>query len=233
MRQIGVLFLLGVVLVGAGNQKSAADLLKKADEVRCPSEDYQLEVDIKNQDGGLSSFEVKSKGKNLTLVRTTAPARDMGRNMLMVKEDMWAYLPNLGRATRVALSQRLTGEAAIGDIARMRWSGDYDAKIEKEGAKEATLLLIANRKGLTYEKIRLVISMPDAKPLRATYLSLSDEPLKEALFSNYQPMEGAVRPKSLKIMDAKQKTKWSEITIKKLKRAEFPDAIFNKDSLGS
>jgi outer membrane lipoprotein-sorting protein len=153
--------------------------------------------------------------------------------MLMVKEDMWAYIPNLGRATRVALSQRLTGEAAIGDIARMRWSGDYQAKVERETTSELTLDLQAKRKGLTYERIKLTVTKPDFRPISAVYLSLSGEPLKTAAFSHYQMMEGAMRPKMLKIRDAKQQTKWSEIVIKNIKKAEFADALFNKDNLGS
>ena len=45
-------------------------------------------------------------------------------------------MPSLKRAIRVSLSQKLMGEAANGDISRMRWYGDYNVKIEKQTNKE-------------------------------------------------------------------------------------------------
>ena len=49
---------------------------------------------------------------------------------------IWVFIPNLKRSVRVGLSQKLTGQAANGDISRMRWSGDYTPKLLKETKKE-------------------------------------------------------------------------------------------------
>ncbi|HQB46451.1 MAG TPA: outer membrane lipoprotein-sorting protein, partial [Polyangiaceae bacterium] len=133
---------------------SAAEIVRKADEVRNPDESYFLRVEVQTSEhpDRPSEFEVSLLGNDKTLIKTVKPSRDRGRNMLMRGTEMWAYIPNLKRAVRVSLSQRLVGQAANGDISRMRWSGDYDAVIESQTERHWTLLLTANKTGLTYDK---------------------------------------------------------------------------------
>jgi outer membrane lipoprotein-sorting protein len=210
-----------------------AEILKRADEVRNPSESYELKVKIDNSDGSSSSFLVKMKGGAKTHIRTLAPARDKGRNLLMVGEDMWAYVPGLKRAVRVALQQKLTGEAANGDLSRMRWSGDYAAALEKEENGQWVLLLTAGRKGLTYDKIRLWVERQSFHPKKAEYLSLSGTIMKRVEFGDYRMMEGAMRPSLLVIEDAIEKKKKSRIIVEEMKKRDFPDTLFTEAQLGN
>ncbi|NBU20906.1 outer membrane lipoprotein-sorting protein, partial [bacterium] len=131
-----------------GSTPSVDDILQKADEVRNPSQSYSMKVRVLRGEAKefTSSFEVFIQGNQKTLIRTLEPNRDRGRNLLMLGEEMWAFIPNLNRSVRVSLSQKLTGEAANGDLSRMRWSGDYSAVIEKQGAEQWTLLLTARKK---------------------------------------------------------------------------------------
>ena len=50
---------------------------------------------------------------------------DKGQVLLMRGRDLWIYMPNLSQPIRLALSQRLTGQVANGDLARANFSGDY------------------------------------------------------------------------------------------------------------
>src|SRR5687768_13390094 len=131
---IATLALVGLVSTASPAAESVTPeaIIEKADAIRNPAESFRMQVQVKNSEGDSSRFEVLTKGKDKTLIKTLAPRRDLGRNMLMLEENMWAYIPNLKRAVRVGLNQKLTGEAANGDISRMRWSGDYDAKLENE-----------------------------------------------------------------------------------------------------
>ena len=125
------------------------NIIKQADEIRNPSDSYQMSVEIENVgDHNKSLFDVLLNGKDKTLVRTLKPLRDKGRNLLMLKEEMWAYVPNLKRAVRVSLSQKLTGQAANGDISRMRWSDDYSPEFEKQDAKQWTIFLKSKKTGI-------------------------------------------------------------------------------------
>ena len=93
-----------------------------------------------------SEFDVSIQGNEKTLIKTLAPTRDRGRNLLMLQEEMWAFIPNLNRAVRVSLSQKLTGQTANGDISRMRWSGDYNPALESENEKEWVLFFHCKEK---------------------------------------------------------------------------------------
>jgi outer membrane lipoprotein-sorting protein len=211
---------------------SPAEILQKADDVRNPSASFTMVVTVKDHDGTLSKFEVKTKGKDRTLIKTLQAPHSKANALLMVEQDMWAYIPNLKRAVRVSLQQKLTGQAANGDIARTRWSGDYEATLEKEEKDSWQLFLTANKKGLTYDKIRLWVGKDGFKPRKAEYLTMAGDPLKTANFESYSNMAGAERPRTIRIQDAKRSSDYSVLEILSLQNAELPDAIFQASNLG-
>lgn len=213
-------------------EPTPAEILQKADEVRNPSASFTMVVSVKDHDGTLSKFEVKTKGKDRTLIKTLEAPHSKANALLMVEQDMWAFIPNLKRAVRVSLQQKLTGQAANGDIARMRLAGDYEAKIEKDEKDAWQLYLTANKKGLTYDKIRLWVSKDGYKPRKAEYLTMAGDPLKIANFETYSAMAGADRPKTIRIQDAKRSSDYSVLEIISLQNADFPDAIFQASNLG-
>lgn len=210
----------------------ADEILRKADEVRCPTTSYFMEVDvINNKSDDKVKVEVFTKGRERTRVNTISPARDRGRNMLMIGEDMWAYIPNLKRSVRVALNQKLTGQAAIGDVSRMRWWGDYSAELVSENKQTWLLLLTANKKGLTYEKVRVLVEKKSFRPLSADYLSGSGLLLKQAKFLSYRKIAGAIRPTEIEIVNPHSLEESSTVRILKLERKESPERIFNQNRL--
>lgn len=216
----------------SGVEVSPDIILKKADDVRNPSETFQMTASVSNADSNIPTvFSLAMKGKDKTLIKTLEPARDKGRNLLMLGEEMWAYIPNLKRALRVSLNQKLTGQAANGDLSRMRWYGDYAAKIEKESAQDWTLLLIANKKGLTYDKVRATIAKNTFRPLKAEYLSLGGKSLKIAEFGGYKSIAGEVRPTEIVIQDTHNSAERSVISIQNMELSDFPDSYFTQDNL--
>jgi outer membrane lipoprotein-sorting protein len=203
-------------------------LLKKADKIRNPSESYKMRIDVKSEDSE-TQLEVFLKGTGKTLIVTKSPAKDLGRNMLMLDRDFYAFIPNLKRSMRLSLAQKMTGQVANGDIARTRWAGDYDVAVEKEG-KETQLLLNANKQNLTYQKIRLWLETASARPLRAEYLSLDGKTiLKKARFEDYKTLAGGQRPSRLRIEDPAGKA--STITILDMEPRSFSDSIFTTTNL--
>ncbi|MFK7823294.1 MAG: outer membrane lipoprotein-sorting protein [Oligoflexales bacterium] len=205
----------------------AAAILKEADAIRNPKEDFQMLVTIQSSGGEEKEFKVMTKGNNRTIVETLAPRRDKGRDLLMVDENMWVFIPNLKRTVRVSLNQKLSGEAANGDISRMRWAMDYAAKIVGSDVKSWTLLLEANKKGLTYEKIIAFVEKGSFRPLGAKYLTKSGKVLKDAEFKAYKLLAGKVRPSQIVIKDAIKKGKFSTIVIKEMSVKSLPSSKFN------
>jgi outer membrane lipoprotein-sorting protein len=203
------------------------EILRKVDSIRNPGESYEMRVRI-----GESLFLVMISGNSRTLVRTLEPPRDRGRDLLMIDEEMWAYIPNLKRSVRVSLSQKLTGQAANGDISRMRWLGDYAPQLESQEGGSWVLALKATKKGLTYERIRVWVSKKDSSPQRAEYLTDSGKILQRASFEQYKMMAGRLRPTRLEIESAVNSTERSTLQVESMVPKKFSDSIFNPQRLG-
>ncbi len=220
-----------LVLLLVSFQVMGADLLEEIDKYRNPSDSYLMQVRIVSPKEEDASFLVYLKGNDKTLIKVLGPKKNIGRNMLMIGENMWVYVPNIRRSVRVSLNQKLTGEAANGDISRMRWAGDYNYKIEKKSPKEWELFLEAKKTGLTYSKIKVWVDAKDKKPLKAEFLTLSGKVIKTATYQDYQTTLGMARPRKIHIVDNLKKDQFSDILIEKMENKNFPDSMFNEKSL--
>lgn len=208
-----------------------SEWVKKADSIRNPSENYQMKIRVETSEN-TSVFDVYLKGQDKTLIVTKEPARDKGRNMLMLDRDFNAYVPNLKRSMRLSLAQKLSGQVANGDISRTRWYGDYTVTQESETKEEVQLLLKGNKGNLTYAWIRLWLKKGTYAPQRAEYLGLNGKTvLKRASFEDYKEMSGAVRPTTLKIEDTNKQV--SHIRILSMSSKDFADSFFTVRNMES
>lgn len=224
---------LGCLLFGAGKltAQTADEILAKADEIRAPSGSYMMEVSVESTDAPRFEFEIAVGGKESSLIRTKKPAREVGKNYLMHGEDMWAYIPNIRRSMRVTLNQKLTGQASNGDISRMRWHGDYSAVLESETPGAWVLFLTAQKKGLTYEKLRVWIEKSSYRPVKGEYLTLQGKPIKYIQFAEYAEIAGAARPVRMVIESATKAGDQSVLRIVSMRVAELPASLFNQNNL--
>jgi outer membrane lipoprotein-sorting protein len=209
---------------------TAQEILERADKIRNPSDSYLMKVEVISNDK-TSLFEVMLQGGDKTLIKTLAPKRDKGRNLLMLGEKMWAYIPNLRRAMRVSLAQKISGQAANGDISRMRWGGDYTPKIKSEDKNQWTLYLKAKRKGLTYDQLRVVVEKKSFRPKKAEFLTVSGKLIKSANYLGYRQLLGEVRPTRIEIEDALRLDLQTTINIKSMENKTFSGRIFQQKNL--
>lgn len=206
------------------------EIVRKADLIRNPSESYYMQVEVSDVDNK-SLFDVSLQGNSKTLIKTILPRRDKGRNLLMIDENMWVYIPNLRRAIRVSLAQKLSGQAANGDISRMRWSGDYKSAIINTTKKYWELHLKAVKKGLTYDQLKVKVEKKTFHPISATYLTVSGKVMKTASYQNYKKILGKIRPTLIVIKDALKKSRTTNIKILKMKNKTFRKSLFNRQNL--
>ncbi|MGZ3773475.1 MAG: outer membrane lipoprotein-sorting protein [Pseudobdellovibrionaceae bacterium] len=212
-------------------EENPAECVKKADNIRNPAESYEMTIKVETPENQ-SVFQVYLKGQDKTLIVTKEPARDKGRNMLMLDRDFNAYVPNLKRSMRLSLAQKLSGQVANGDISRTRWYGDYTVSKEAEVGKEVQLLLKGSKDNLTYGWVRLWLKKGSCEPQRAEYLALNGKTvLKKASFEDYKSLAGAVRPTTLKIEDTNKQV--SYIRILSMDKKEYPDSFFTVRNMES
>lgn len=219
--------------------KEAQSIVQKADLVRFPSESFQVDVNITSSQPGQNSelrkYRVLSKGNNNTVVMVTEPAAERGQIILMKGRDLWIFMPDVSQPIRIALSQRLTGQVANGDLARANFASDYNPKILRSesigGDPHYVLELTAVDRNVTYQKVVYWVRQKDARPFKAEFYSLSNRLLKICKYEDFQMMEGKLRPTRLVMEDALQQGLQSILQYSSMKLRELPDKVFTKDYL--
>ena len=217
----------------------ARSIVEKADLVRFPAEGFQVDISIETTKSGQEpegrKYRVLSKGNSNTVVMVTEPASERGQIILMKGRDLWIFMPDVSQPIRIALSQRLTGQVANGDLARANFAGDYNPKLlrsETIGSETYHVLVLnAVDRGVTYQKVIYWVNQKDNWPHKAEFYSLSNRLLKTCKYENYQKMEGRIRPTRLVMDDAMRRGEQSVLDYNSMKLRDLPDKIFTKDYL--
>lgn len=195
-----------LVLCGAALPALAQDanaLLRDADRYRTGADNLQVDtlVQAYKSDGSLNKerrYTVFAQADRRTLVLMQSAA-EKGQKVLMLGDDFWLLMPSSQRPMRITPMQKLLGDASTGDIATMRWAGDYTATLVGEepcadpspppgAAQDAQaaacyhLQLLAARKGVTYQRIELWLGIQRHEPVRAQLYVQSDKLAKQAYF---------------------------------------------------
>lgn len=217
-------------------ESKANEIVRKADLKRgLGNVSHSFNVTVSDQDNKLEVFHVSFKDVNNSLTEQTQPERAKGRKLLMKDYDIWLFTPNIKKALRISLEQKLTGQVSNGDIARTNYAEDYEAEIlgnEKRAEGEVIKLsLSAKNKKVTYGKIEYIVSKKDYSPIEAIFYAISGKPLKKAHFMDYRQIKGMNRATKMVIEDYIQKNKISTLVFSDHKEENFNDSLFNKDRL--
>ena len=217
-------------------EPKANEIVKKADLKRgLGNVSHSFNVTVSDQDNKVEVFHVSFKDVNNSLTEQTQPERARGRKLLMKDYDIWLFTPNIKKALRISLEQKLTGQVSNGDIARTNYAEDYEAEIigkdKKPEGEVIKLNLTAKNKKVTYGKIEYVVLKKDFSPIEATFFAISGKPLKKARFLDYKPIKGMARATKMVIEDFIQKDKVSTLVFGEHKEETFSESLFNKDRL--
>lgn len=222
----------------AGDAQARA-IVEKADQIRFPTEGFEVEVAVTNLNAGqvtdTRKYRVLSKGNENTIVQVLEPAADRGQAMLMRGRDLWVFLPNISQPVRLSLSQRLTGQVANGDLARANFTGDYEPKLLRseaiEGENHHVIELTAMDRGVTYARVLYWVKQANSHPSKAEFYSVSGRLLKTCRYENFKTLGGRVRPTRLVMQDALRKGEESILDYSEMKMRDLPDRMFTKDYL--
>lgn len=220
----------------------ANDLLVSSDQGRGGIKDgitWNIKIET-DEDGDKSTreFIVKAK-KDDALVEATSPARNKGEIYLFNDRNMWFFKPSLKKPVSISARQKLTGQAANGDIASTHYARDYTAIMEKSeminGEKAYVLLLKSKTTNLTYDQIRYWVTEKNKLAVKAEFLTLQGEVFKIGTmeYKNKLQLNGKTYPfvSQLKIVDAKFAKNMSIISYENPKAESHQNSIFNINNL--
>jgi hypothetical protein len=194
------LFLLALLALASlpsrADGPNAEELLRAADRARGGLDEgitWNVEV-VANEEGNATnkSFLVKARGVD-ALSEATAPPRNKGEMMLFNDRTLWFVKPGLKKPVSISARQKLSGDAANGDIASTNYARDYDGTVVGEEAIEGEeawkLELKARAKNVTYDRIRYWISKSRRLGIKAEFLTLDGEVFKSATFAYGNSLE--------------------------------------------
>ncbi len=218
---------------------AAQDILRSADQIRFPTEGFQVEISILSTKADQSTearkYQVLSKGNDKTVVIVTEPASERGQTMLMSGRELWVFLPSVAQPVRLSLAQRLTGQVANGDLARANFAGDYTPRILRidalNGENYTVLELTAVDRTVTYQRVMYWVNQKNNYPHKAEFYSLSNRLLKTAYYDNFKKMAGKIRPTRLTMVDSLRAGEKSVLEYDDMKVRDIPDKFFTKDYL--
>ncbi|OFZ31403.1 MAG: hypothetical protein A2622_02115 [Bdellovibrionales bacterium RIFCSPHIGHO2_01_FULL_40_29] len=221
---------------------SAEELLRASDQGRGGIKsgiEWVTEIEtIENGEKSNRKFKVKTLDHD-AYVEAIAPAKNKGEVYIFNDRNMWFYKPSLKKPVSISARQKLSGQAANGDIASTHYARDYSAVLEKEdsfnGQKCFVLLLKAKTKNLTYDQIRYWINAKSRLAVKAEFLTLQGKPFKVGTleYANKFKLDGQVIAfvSSLTIADAKFPENKSIIKYSVPKAADHSAALFNVNNL--
>jgi hypothetical protein len=248
-------FVLGLTLLGvsdaarADDAPSAADIVAAADRVRNPQNPFRLSFVLVEYQSGQAhdslSLAVHSKIDPAThqyrnLVRYTAPARDVGKLVLLSGGSMWFYDPASKASIRISAQQRLIGQASNGDVLSVNLAHDYRPRLlGAESIQDADhqprdtwhLDLTAATTEAAYSRLETWIEKETMRPVKSKFYSDSGRALKIAYYRRYEPALGAARPLETIIIDAVDPHLLTKVTASDYRAEDVQDAWFQREYL--
>jgi hypothetical protein len=209
---------------------TAAEVLERVDGYRTPSDQYTLTITISDHDRGVledrAVFVGFFSGVDTSLVVCTE-GRNRDMKVLMKGDHMWVNLPGSKRALRITPAQRLLGQAANGDVARVAFGADYEGEILARDAAGIRLGLHAVSSAATYQQIELVVDPVSFRPLQAKLFVGSGKHLKTALYGDTMGVDGHQIVRSVTIVDALRDDARTTIEYADFADATLPEKMFN------
>lgn len=238
-----VLFLFCITLSNLTLAQDAEKLLKQSDRARGSVEkglSWISEVET-TEEGQTTKkkFKVRAQYVN-AYVEALEPSRNKGEVYLFNDRAMWFFKPSLRKPVTISARQKLSGQAANGDIASTHYARDYTPTLERtevvDGEKSFVLLLKAKANNLTYDQIRYWIRESDGLAIQAEFLTLQGKAFKRAKMKYDNKVLGlndnsTAFISQIEIVDAKLENNKSVIRYIEPKLDTHRETLFNVNNL--
>ena len=225
-----------VITVACSFAEDANQLLKTVDEKLMP-ESYAAYRKLINEepDGKKKEyifFTVK-KGNDKIAMLYLSPASEKGRATLRLGENMWLYIPNVGKPIRITSLQSVVGGVFNNaDILRLDFSVEYNATILEQNQTGYVLNLKAKSKTVAYDKLKMWV---DKKTLLVTKIecySASDMLIKTLDFKEIKNFgNGVISPSVVETYSPLYKGYRAIMIYSEIKPRKFPDEVFTLNYL--
>ncbi len=172
-------------------------------------------------------FSVK-KGVDKVAALFLEPASERGRSTLRLGENMWLYIPNVGKPIRITSLQSVIGGVFNNsDILQLDYAAEYDVvKVDESGA-EYLLLLKAKTKTVAYDQLKLWADKGKKLPTKIECLTEAGMLIKTLYFKEVKNLGGGIiRPTYIETDSPLYKGYKSVMIFAKIQKKDFKDEVF-------
>jgi outer membrane lipoprotein-sorting protein len=235
----GILFILLALLANGqidNNDDLALQILRKVDENLTPEsfESYRKLIN-EEPDGSKKEFiffTVK-KGQDKMAMLYISPASERGRATLRLGDNMWLYIPNVGRPIRITSMQSVVGGVFNNsDIMRLDYSVEYDPLIMEENQHEYILDLKAKTRTVAYDKLKMWVEKNNTMVTKVECYAASGKLIKTLEFKEIKNFgDGIMRPAVIETSSPLYKGYRSVMIYSGMKARNLPDEVFTFEFL--
>jgi outer membrane lipoprotein-sorting protein len=206
-------------------------LLKQVDRNLNPEtyESYRklINVEPDGRKKEYTLFTVK-KGADKVVSLFLAPASEKGRSTLRLGDNMWLYIPNVGKPIRITSLQSVVGGVFNNaDILQLDYAAEYDVEKVEEKDNEYLLHLKAKTKSVAYDRLRLWADKNKKLPTKIECLTEANMLIKTLYFKETKDFGGGiVRPSVIETDSPLYKGYKSVMIFAKIKKRELKDEAF-------
>jgi hypothetical protein len=224
------LFLLGG-LTAATAQDAALLAAEKARGILTGNQGVQWTVNVSGTKN--AKFVATSQGGKI-FAEVIEPADATGRRYLAESDgNMWFWKPGLSRPVSVSKRQRLSGDAAIGDIASTSFVDGYKVEGseagEVNGAAATVYTMKSNSPGDTYAMIKYWVTTKGNLGKKAEFYAKSGTLIRSSTMDYNNTAVGRPFLSQMVIVDGGTTItlKFSDVQI-----GSFPANLFTRENLG-
>ncbi|MEA3228156.1 MAG: outer membrane lipoprotein-sorting protein [Campylobacterota bacterium] len=228
MKLITLLISLSIIL--------SANILEDIDRKLTPvsAQMYKKLINIE-PDGERKEFLIfqakKDKDKMVSLF--LAPDSEKGRATLRVGENMWLYIPNVGRPLRITSMQSVVGGVFNNaDIMRLDFSTEYSVVKEEDKGEYLLLELQAKNDTVSYDKLLMQVDKKTLSPIQIECYTSTKMLIKTLYYKKPKDFGDSIyRPSVVETISPMYRGYKSIMIYGKITPKEFSDESFTLDNL--
>lgn len=206
-------------------------LLKQIDRNLTPEsyESYRKLINIEPS-GAKKEFTLFTVKKGLDKVASLfiAPASEKGRSTLRVGDNMWLYIPNVGKPVRITSLQSVVGGVFNNaDILQLDYAAEYNVEKVEERGSEYLLHLKAKTRSVAYDRLRIQADGKNVLPTKIECLTEANMLIKTLYFKEVKDYGGGIRRPSVIETDSPLYRGYKSVMIfAGIKKRNFKDEVF-------
>lgn len=206
-------------------------ILEKVDKNLTP-ESYEMYRKLINiePDGSRKEFVLYTakQGRDSMVGLFLEPPTDAGRTTLRLGDNMWLYIPDVGRPIRITSLQSVVGGIFNNaDLMRLDFSTEYEVTAVEEQGKTYRLSLKARTDTVAYDRLVMIVDRAALLPLTIEAYAASGLLIKTLRYRDIKDFgDGIRRPAVLETESPLYRGYKAVMVFAKIKRRNFRDEVF-------